>query len=255
MRVNFKDGDQWAVSPIYRSEEMAVASRIRFRTHGDRHLPSMFLVNHERWFGVGLQEVVRLPRCYVEGNALMSSDSLIFNGTLLIWHGHGSFPATSGTKGHQQAKEQDLKDFGPIPEGKYSFKAVIAKGSCFADNGTPDHRQGIEELAPEGATTITTVGGLVGEATEFLQAWGHNRVRLNTLHIDHRKARNRSGFYIHDSHKGQTHGCIEVAHVFFDRLRAYAMHQQKLGSHAKTTLFVTVKYPSSDANTNGGTEF
>ena len=52
--------------------------------------------------------------------------------------------------------------------------------------------------------------------------WGENRVRLNALHIDNPKARNRGGFYLHDSTKGFTHGCIEIEPRFFARLRTLA---------------------------------
>ena len=196
----------------------------------------------------------------------MSADSLAFNGTELICKGHGNFKATSGNvfadvktsevHDYQQAKFQDLSDRGPIPEGQYSFQAFIAAGSAFDRNGRLDTRQGIEQLAPEGSNMATPTGWKKAvDASAVLADWGHNRVRLNVLHINHLKAQNRGGFYIHDSHKGHTHGCIEVAHAFFDQLRAYSADQKKLGKAAKNTLRLIVKYPSATASTNGGTLF
>lgn len=196
----------------------------------------------------------------------MSADALTFNGTELAWKGHGVFKATSGNAysdpatgavyNFQQAQYQDLSDKGPIPEGRYSFQAVVAAGSAFDRKGRLDARQGIEQLAPEGSNMVTPPGWKEAvDATPLLADWGHNRVRLNVIHINHLKAQNRNGFYLHDSHKGHTHGCIEVEHAFFDRLRAFAATQKKLGKRAKTTLLLFVKYPSDTASTNGGTLF
>ena len=53
---------------------------------------------------------------------------IVFDGTHLVWSGHGRFKATSGGSKFQEAKFQDLVDKGPIPEGRYNFLAVVAKG-------------------------------------------------------------------------------------------------------------------------------
>lgn len=187
----------------------------------------------------------------------MSKNSLTFNGSELSWQGHGTFKATSGQDGFQEAKNQNKSDLGPIPEGKYSLLAVVAAGSAFDKKGRLDGRQGIERLAEEGSNQVQPPGWKAPvDASDLIADWGHNRVRLNIIHIDHRNARHRNGFYIHDSHKGHTHGCIEVEHKFFDHLRSYAADQTKLQRKSRqNTLLLTVKYASDSTSTNGKTKF
>ena len=54
----------------------------------------------------------------------------------------------------------------------------------------------------------------------------------------------RDTFYLNDSHKGYTHGCIETCGKLYDRLVQY--HNRGLES-----IFVQVQY--NVTNTNGGT--
>ena len=49
--------------------------------------------------------------------------------------------------------------------------------------------------------------------------------------------RDLNSFYIHDSEKGETHGCHEIEKRFFDDLMKY----QKEGNES---IYVKVKYPS-----------
>lgn len=55
----------------------------------------------------------------------------------------------------------------------------------------------------------------------------------------------RGGFYLHDSTKGFSHGCIEIEVSFFNRLYLYVPHAR--GKY----LSLRVKYATQD--TNGGT--
>jgi hypothetical protein len=83
-------------------------------------------------------------------------------------------------------------------------------------------------------------------------AWGPERVRLTTVHIDQPQNRKRGGFYLHDSTKGFSHGCIEVNPQFFVRLRQFVkLPAKKRGN--RTRLYLKVKYPSSNTSTYGGT--
>jgi hypothetical protein len=194
-------------------------------------------------------------------------EDMLYNGQHLDWYGVGNYNATSGlnldenfkrthgitaegTYDFRTAAEQATKNAGPIPEGYYSFSLRIAGDATVSRldrHGQPaalDTRQGIEALPDH----------MVGPDKKIREVnvaeWGHDRVRLNNLHIDHPKARGRGGFYLHDSTKGYTHGCVEVDTMFFTRLRAYAKEKAK----TRHSLILRVKYPSAGASTYGGTK-
>jgi hypothetical protein len=174
----------------------------------------------------------------------MASADMIYNGTTLDWTGQGVFKATSGLTDHQNASEQTHADEGPIPEGLYWFPLIIGKDATMVGPGVLDDRQGIERLP---ATFH------FGDTDYENFAWGPDRVRLNVVQISDPKAYNRDGFYLHDSTKGFSHGCIEVDPHFFLKLRDFvAMPAKKRGG--QTRLIVKVKYPSSSASTYGGTK-
>lgn len=167
---------------------------------------------------------------------------LFYQGTQLRWTGHGEFKATSGLKGHQNASEQTNQEHGPIPEGEYWFPVHVAKTpiATMIAPGQLDRNDGIEFVSP-----------LIVHGTKIydLTAWGLDRVRLHVTRIDDPKARHRDGFYLHDSAKGYSHGCIEVEMRFFFQLRAYAATPGK-----RKMLRLRVKYPVKDASTYGGTD-
>lgn len=166
---------------------------------------------------------------------------LSFNGTRLIWNGYGDFKATSGQKDHQNAAHQTLSDFGPIPEGSYFFHAVLQpRAATLIGPGQLDRREGIQSV-PQSLSYN-------GE-TYDLAPWGPDRVRLSVTRIDDPRARHRGGFYLHDSVKGYSHGCVEVEGRFFTQLRAYTRSQG-----ARKILHLRVQYPAKDASTYGGTD-
>lgn len=57
----------------------------------------------------------------------------------------------------------------------------------------------------------------------------------------------RGGFYLHDSTKGYSHGCIEVELGLFVQLRIYSKKTKK------KTLIIKVNYENGDS-TNGDTK-
>jgi hypothetical protein len=61
----------------------------------------------------------------------------------------------------------------------------------------------------------------------------------------------RSGFYIHDSTKGYSHGCIEVEGAFFNHFIALVSSQPL--KKPKLWLTLSVKYTPGQP-TNGGTK-
>jgi len=170
---------------------------------------------------------------------------LFYNGTTLEWYGVGVFKASSGLPGHQRADEQLNSDEGPIPEGLYSFPLKMTRDadieSIDREGAHLDRREGVEHLPPSfefrGKTYIN-------------QAWGPDRVRLTVQHYKNPKVKRAGGFYLHDSHKGFSHGCIEVEQRFFMQLRGYIARGGK-----RTRLYVKVDYPSATASTYGGTAY
>ena len=63
--------------------------------------------------------------------------------------------------------------------------------------------------------------------------------------VNRKIKRNIKSFYLHDSKKGYTHGCIEVESLLFDFLINYR--------EDKSSIKLKVQYPSLNHITNGGT--
>lgn len=101
----------------------------------------------------------------------------------------------------------------------YAFPLFLATdGTVVNKKSDLDVREGIEHLPP--------TWDFHGQKFNNV-AWGADRVRLTTLMIDSPKNRHRGGFYLHDSTKGFSHGCIEVDPIFFAQLRAFVKESQK----------------------------
>lgn len=173
-------------------------------------------------------------------------EDMLYDGDELDWYGVSIYKATSGMAGHQSADQQTTRDAGPVPEGTYSLTLKIAGTARVLDvkKARLDTNQGIQSLdgmpAPDGKVY-------------WSQAWGLNRVRLNALRIDNPKARHRGGFYLHDSTKGYTHGCIEVDTRFFARLRQMA-EDEAANKKGRKMLILKVKYPTRTESTYGATD-
>ncbi|MFC4483141.1 tlde1 domain-containing protein [Cupriavidus campinensis] len=163
-----------------------------------------------------------------------------FDGQVLSWIGSGTFKATTGLAGHQHPNNQCVKDSGPIPEGMY--KVLVTDLGVAKDDGT-----GQCNLSPGWGVQRIPRGADAGMCETYWANWGRNRARLEPADIKTSKActPKRAGFYIHDSTKGYSHGCIEVEPRFFAILRARATSQR---SH----FILSVKYVPGRA-TNGGT--
>lgn len=151
-----------------------------------------------------------------------------------------SYNATSGFKGYQKAKFSNMKDVGPVPEGKYWVLLApdpnrIANASKTTGELLSNPKGGIEQIPK---STITSDG------REWIYtAWGTIRARL--FPDNSTKTYGRTNFYLHDSTKGYSHGCIEVEHTLFDRLiRA----RKKF-----TKIALMVEYSSPETITKGNT--
>lgn len=183
-------------------------------------------------------------------------DDLIYYGKKLVWRkslppsvekkGQVVFDATSGFM--QVASAQTLKDSGPIPEGVYRFKAqfdplqhTVAQANAMGDKSVTNGRDGLQVL-PMGGNGPTQ------------PQWGTYRVKLTPVSAI--KANNRDGFYLHNSYKGYTHGCIEVGDSddkskFFDLLVEYANSKK---AQKKPFLLLKVIYHDKFTSTQGNTK-
>ncbi len=73
--------------------------------------------------------------------------------------------------------------------------------------------------------------------------WGTMRARLNEQ--PGTKTFGRHNFYIHNSNKGFSSGCIEIGKGFFPKLLTYAKYYGSID--------LSVKYPTSNSPTLGKT--
>lgn len=130
--------------------------------------------------------------------------SLKYNGNKVTWT-QKSYKATSCMKGYQLVSNQCLKNKGPVPEGLY--KVYINDLGIAEDNGN-----GTCSLKPAWGIQSIPRGEDAGSCESFWANWGYNRARLEPANSDTKSKCNpiRGGFYLHDSTKGFSHGCIEV---------------------------------------------
>jgi len=173
----------------------------------------------------------------------MIHDDLLYDGPRLQWRGKGIFRATSGMAGRQSSAQQCDRAAGPIPEGRYFFWLREDKTVP-----TPTEDCGI----PATWNLQTIPGGAeAGSCEPYWALWGRNRIRLTRIDPLPCPAP-RDGFYIHDSAKGFTHGCIEVEPLFFTVLRQAIVMARTPHVAAKDRLHLMVKYLPGQT-TNGGT--
>ena len=125
----------------------------------------------------------------------------------------------------QFKKYEHIRDRGPIPQG--TFLIPLQDGgtvTTFKSAGDLHYDKDSEIQSMQCVTTPDQKNYL-----EFNHDWGMNRVRLTPIKIENPKARHRGGFYIHDSVKGYSSGCIEVDTGFFTELRKFAKAHSNKG--------------------------
>jgi hypothetical protein len=167
---------------------------------------------------------------------------MLFNGQEIHWFGNGIYKATSGMPGYQKPAFQCEKDRGPVPEGAYYIPLI--EGNNAKDDGT-----GVCRLKPSWQIERIPRGASAGACEPYWANWGHNRVRFEPADAAtrHKCLISRGGFYLHDSTKGYSHGCIEVQGSFFSSLR---MHLKRT---TKRRLTLKIQYIAGRA-TYGGTK-
>ncbi len=182
--------------------------------------------------------------------------TLIYSGEKLSWAGVGEWAATSGMVGFQSADQQHIVDRGPIPEGKYTLSLKIGGNATITSYKT-DKTGRISEAHLDIRSEIQSLTCIKNPAdkkddpnddTVIMNNWGSNRVRLARVQLFSKNTAYRGGFYIHDSSKGFTHGCIEVAQGLFDVLRQHATNNKN-----QTAMSLLVLY--TDDTTSGKTKF
>jgi len=167
---------------------------------------------------------------------------LTYDGAKLSWHGKGVYKASSGMPGYQKSTEQCLPNKGPVPEGSYYIPLI--EGAAATDDGT-----GTCNLSPSWQIQTIPRGSAAGVCEPYWANWGNNRVRFEPADDVTKRSClpiKRGGFYLHDSTKGYSHGCIEVEGAFFTQLRAY------IKINKEKRLKLQIKY--SGGSTYGGTK-
>ena len=175
---------------------------------------------------------------------MKTPEYLEYDGHLLHWRNPrdgerpASYKATSGLPDHQVPSDQCLKEMGPVPAGKY--RVILNRDIGPAQTESPDSctlrpARGIQSV-PRG-----------GPCEGIWANWGNNRARFEAAdeHTKHVCPNLRSGFYLHDSTKGYSHGCIEVENAFFNRLYFYCL--------VAITHYLELRVKYSHATTYGGT--
>jgi hypothetical protein len=168
---------------------------------------------------------------------------MAYDGQRIEWRGRGVFKATSGLSGFQIPKNSCIPDSGPVPEGFYKI--------FVSDHGTAaDDSSGHCVLAPSWGIQKIPRGRAAGSCEPYWANWGRNRARMEPADIPTKircSPLMRGGFYLHDSTKGYSHGCIEVESKIFPFMHAYHKTTQK------STLIIKVFYVDGRP-TNGGTK-
>jgi len=194
-----------------------------------------------------------VPHFHVDGSPAgridpLGLDWIEYTGqTLTVWPGRfgdrGQAPlllckATSGYPGHQNARLDD-EEFGPVRRGTYRIDLSLdpnrwAKVAPSGDNLLS--AGGVQRIHPK--YPVPNMPGYVYDMSQ----WGTWRARLDPVDAPTKRS---GGFYIHNSTKGFTHGCIESCDGLYSRFVAY--RDQGLKS-----IDVLVDYTTG--NTNGGTK-
>ncbi|MCP4325543.1 MAG: DUF2778 domain-containing protein [Alteromonadales bacterium] len=160
-----------------------------------------------------------------------------YNGQILKCGSRVDFKATSGLPGSQLPKNQC------IPEGFY--KIFLGNHGLAKDDG-----KGICKLMPSWGIQSISSGKKAGECEPYWANWGKNRARMEPADLATKSKCSpikRGGFYLHDSTKGYSHGCIEVETRIFPLLRAFNKATKN------NTIVIKVQYNKGVA-TNGGTK-
>ena len=182
---------------------------------------------------------------------------LLYNGTVLSWTPVGKWQATSGLELYQNSLHQFKMNHGPIPEGSYRIPLKIG-GNATLVNPKRDSSGRITESNLDSRSEIESLQCITDPKDHvtvlLFSQWGSNRVRLAKRSVKHVKASHRDGFYLHDSTKGFSHGCIEVQTAFFSSLRAFSKANPKTHYLSLEVNYGPNSLSGAGVATNGGTK-
>lgn len=154
--------------------------------------------------------------------------------TYLTLRGSSGSPGYQNSKWRYKKSKKDSDPGGPINEGEYkiNLQAHDPRKTASYPGGKLEAGDGIQ-------LTYNS------ETNEWAPAWGRFRAKLDPVNIDNPTGRN--GFYMHDSYKGYSHGCIETETTIYYFLLA-------LYDAGVNNIRIQVKYPDYNSITKGGTE-
>jgi RHS repeat-associated protein len=124
---------------------------------------------------------------------------------------------------YRNSAYQNVPGYGPTPEGLYSVNLV------------PNPNR-IANVAPGGYLTPSPNGGIERIPAGGEQSWGNWRARL--MPAPGTNTYGRDNMYLHDSTKGETHGCIETCSGLLNNLL-------QLRSAGVKAIDVFVDYPGN----------
>ena len=140
------------------------------------------------------------------------------------------------TGDYRNSQFQCKKDFGPVTEGHYKINLEL-------DPNRRAVRIGGDFSAGYGIERTTTIKNGKEMAPPD---WGSIRARLELMESYYKCDVQRENFYLHNSHKGYTHGCIETENGLFSYLIYF--HNKGMKS-----IDVNVDYPTNNSTTYGKT--
>jgi len=129
-------------------------------------------------------------------------------------HAVSTGPADSGLP-WSQATSRCQTENGPLPPGRYKIN-LGPNPDRFAsvlDTGELASGQGVQQIPSSG----TTPDG----RTFTYPGWGTWRARLTPIGSTSTTGRPSPNFYLHNSVKGYSHGCVETPDKFRDLLKSY----------------------------------
>ncbi len=160
---------------------------------------------------------------------------MTYTGQKLVWDGFGPIggylaasglePVPSGGEDYRKPQYQHLRDKGPIPEGDYLVPLKIG-GTALADAAKGELLTAADYEIQEVPSEVP--GAPRAGSWNLVPLWGCHRAKLKKVGFKDTSIV-REGFYIHDSDKLYTHGCIEVASAFFDKLIEFAKNPANQG--------------------------
>lgn len=190
-----------------------------------------------------------------------ADSDLIYRGKHVVWQKSipgflGTTPvffhATSGLSNSQMARMQSQRDAGPVPEALYT---LVARLNPLQDSVIKANARDTKTLRDGKESINNTEQGIeflpVGGNGPVYPQWGTYRVRIEPKAGE--PVFGRGGFYLHNSHKCFSHGCIEVGASVDQTTDFFTSLIRHANEGGKTPLTFRVKYAFPEQTTIGNT--